>query len=134
MVQKLVPAPFSKIEVKPIRGTATWNFYALLLLYVQVENYKNLFKLWCWPLPLISSFFKKTKGSLELVSLPQFLHDFEGKYFYQLIPFHCLIAFTSCDIGQYAYCNYLFPVADVRNFEINLSFLIKLFSYMTKKF
>ena len=134
MVQKLVPAPFSKIEVKPIRGTATWNFYALLLLYVQVENYKNLFKIWCWPLPLISSFFKKTKGSLELVSLSQFLHDFERKYFYQLMQFHCLNALTSCYIWQYAYCNYLFPVADVRNFEINLSFLIKLFSYKTKKF
>ena len=26
--------------------------------------------------------------------------------FYQLIKFHCLIPFTSWDIGQYEYCNY----------------------------
>ena len=28
---------------------------------------------------------------------------------YWLTKFHCLLAFTSCDIGQYVYCNYLLP-------------------------
>ena len=51
--------------------------------------------------------------------------------FYYLTKFHCLIAFTSWDIGQYVYCNCL-SVCDVINFEINLLFLIKLFFNMTK--
>ena len=38
-----------------------------------------------------------------------------------------LVIFTSRDIGQYVYCNYLLP------FEIILRFRIKLFSYMRKK-
>ena len=41
----------------------------------------------------------------------------------------CLI---SWDTEQYVYCN-CFPVCNVTNFEINLSFLMKPFSCMTKK-
>ena len=26
-----------------------------------------------------------------------------------MTKFHCLVAITSCDTGQYVYCNYLFP-------------------------
>ena len=53
---------------------------------------------------LILSFF--TNKDLELVSLPHFLHDFLKKYisfviFYYLTKSHCLIAYTSWDIGQY---------------------------------
>ena len=48
-----------------------------------------------------------------------------------------LIAFTSLDLGQYVYCNYIaayyFSVCDVINVEINLIFLIKLFFYVTQK-
>ena len=35
------------------------------------------------------------------------------------------------DIGQYAYCN-LFRDCDIINFEVSLTFLIKLFSYLNK--
>ena len=40
---------------------------------------------------------------------------------------------TSWDIGQYVYCNHLFPHCDVINFEINLAFLIKPFFYKAKE-
>ena len=42
---------------------------------------------------------------LGLVSPTRFMYDFSGKMFHvissQLVKFHCLIAFTSADIGQY---------------------------------
>ena len=44
-----------------------------------------------------------------------------------------LIAFTSPDIGQCIYFIIYFLVDDIINFEINLSSLMKPFSYMTKK-
>ena len=44
-----------------------------------------------------------------------------------------LIAITSPGIGQYIYFIIYFLVDDIINFEINLSFLMKPFSYMTKK-
>ena len=44
--------------------------------------------------------------------------------FYQPTKFHCLITFTSWDIGQYVY--------DVMHFRISLFFLIKPFFYMIK--
>ena len=50
--------------------------------------------------------------------------------FYLLTKFHCVVVFTSWDIGKYVFCC---PVCDVINFEINLSFLIKSFSYIMKK-
>ena len=43
-----------------------------------------------------------------------------------------LSAFTSWDIGHYEYCNQCCTVCDVINFEINLSFLIEPFFYITK--
>ena len=49
-----------------------------------------------------------------------------------MTKFHCLIAFTLQNIGQYVYC-ICFPVCDVINFKTDLNFLIKSFSYMTKK-
>ena len=53
--------------------------------------------------------------------------------FYQLTKFHCLIAFTSWNIGQYVYCSCLLTRVWRHNFEIKLIFLIKPFFYMTKK-
>ena len=45
--------------------------------------------------------FDFLEKGLLLVSPPRFEYDFS--------KFHCFIAFTSYDIGQYAYCNYLLP-------------------------
>ena len=51
------------------------------------------------------------KRGLGLVSLTHFPHSFWRKIsllmFYYLTKFHCLVTFTSWDIGQYVYCNYL---------------------------
>ena len=53
----------------------------------------------------------KDKKDLELVSLPQFLHNFWKKklscLFYELTKFHRLVAFTLWDIWPYVYCNCL---------------------------
>ena len=49
------------------------------------------------------------------------------------ISFSGWVAFTSWDIGRYTYCNFCLPVCKVINFEINLSFLIKPFSYIWPK-
>ena len=52
---------------------------------------------------------------LGIVSPPNFLYDFSRKIFLMLYSpcyihiiltgFHCLIAFTSCHVDQYVYCN-----------------------------
>ena len=81
--------------------------------------------------------FDFLKKGLGIVSPPHFMCDFSRKtllklYSINLTKFYCLIAFTSWDIGQYMYCNCLL-CCDVVNFEINLIFLIKPFSYMNKK-
>ena len=54
--------------------------YNLLLLYVQIEDYRNILKL-KFRLVNFTSYktFSKTKRGLELVSLPHFLHDFGRK-------------------------------------------------------
>ena len=52
---------------------------------------------------------------------------------YILSKSHCLIAFTSRDIGQHVHYNCLLTRLDVIKFEINLIFLTKPFRYMTKK-
>ena len=54
----------------------------------------------------------KLRRGLERVSLPHFLNDFCRETFVTLYSinypnFDCQIAFTSWDIGQYVYCNYL---------------------------
>ena len=55
-----------------------------------------------------------SQKGLGLVSPPHFVYDFSKKKknvsrvtYYQLTKFHCLIAFTSRDIGQYVYYNCL---------------------------
>ena len=61
--------------------------------------------------------FNFSEKGLGLVFPPYFEHDFSRKMFHmlhsellhmiQLTKFHCLIAFTFCDIGQYVYYNCL---------------------------
>ena len=108
-----------------------------IFIVCQVKGYRNILKQSCRSLALSHEFFKKTtKGGLELVSLPYFLHDFWKKIFILLYSinifiiqfwFHCLVAFALCDIGQYVHCICLLTRLNVIKFEINLIFLIKLF-------
>ena len=59
--------------------------HSLFWLYVQVEIYQNIITLRCWSLRLtLCKAILKTKRGLELVSLPNFLHDFEKKIFLTL--------------------------------------------------
>ena len=79
-------------------------------------------------------FFKKCLG---LVSPPCFVHDFSRKKFHMLdsinwpnfILWFPLLLEISGNMCTVINC---YPVCDVINFEIYLSFLIKSFSYMTK--
>ena len=114
----------------------------MFLLFVQVGYYQNILKLRCWSLfwpllPYIKLFLKNKKksGTSYPASFSaQFLKkNVSQVIFYQLTKFHFLIVSTSWDIGQYVYCNYLRPICEVISFKINLSFLIKLFFYITKK-
>ena len=71
---------------------------------------------------------------MGLVSLPHFAHDFSRRIFILYsINWPNMTAFTSWDIWQHVYCNCLFPSLYVIHVEIYLSFVIKQFSYMTKK-
>ena len=70
---------------------------------------------------LIQSFFRKTKKALEIVSLPQFLHNFEEKYLLRcivltdLIPmFDCLYFFVM--LGNISIVIVCLPGFDVINF------------------
>ena len=56
--------------------------------------------------------FDFSEKGLGLVSPPQFVYDFFNKnvahdIFYELTKFSCLIAFTSRDIVQYLYSNWV---------------------------
>ena len=87
---------------------------------------------------VIESFFKKkTKKVLELVSLSHFLHDFWRKIFVTLhfIKWPNLIAWLPLlleILGNMYIIVICCPVCDILSFEINHSFLIKLFFYITK--
>ena len=76
-------------------------------------NKTNCIKLYClsyWFRGMLN--FDFLEKDLGIVSSPHFVYNFTRKNVshdksYQLTRFHCLIAFTSWDIGQYVYCNCL---------------------------
>ena len=81
-------------------------------------------------LPHIKLFQKNKKSSgttLRASFFSWFLKSNSHDTFNYLTKFHFLIAFNSWDIGQYVYCNCLFPILCRQKFEINRSFLIKPF-------
>ena len=118
----------------------SWNIMHKKLFYFQIEIYQNILKLRCWPLAFtfIKLFLKKTKRSLELVSLPHFLSGFWRKIFLML-HFICwpnFIAWLSLvlDIlGNICITIICCPICGVINFEMNHSFFIMSFFYITEK-
>ena len=78
-----------------------------LFLYIQFKDYQKLLKLKRWLIAFTSdkAFLKSKKRSGT--SFPAWFLKIHVILYY-LTKFHCLIAFTSWDIGQYVYCNYLF--------------------------
>ena len=127
--EKLIRDPFLKNE--------NWAYlsldqqfeilYNIFLRYIQVEDYRNILKLTCWLLAFISyqTFLKNKKRSET--NLLVFLSTLLLKNNISHVIFLLEILSNSCIVITY------FPVDEFINFEINLSFLIKLLSYMTKK-
>ena len=82
---------------------------------------------------------KKTERGLELVSWSHFLRDFLEKnlahaIFFYLTKSLCLIGFTLVIFSNMCIVIVCCWVYDTINVEINHSFLIKPFSYVTTKF
>ena len=80
----------------------------------------------------------KIKRGLELVSLPYSIHDSWRKIFLTLYFFKWPISLPDCLYFLRHWVKMCIviiccPVCDVINFEINHSFLIKLFFYINKK-
>ena len=110
----------------------------MFLLYEQVEFYQNILKLSCWPLAftLYKVFFEKT--CLQLISLPHFMRDFWRKILLALYLINRPSSIASLPLllqilGNMCIVIIFCPVCDVINFEINHSFFIKPFFYITKK-
>ena len=81
---------------------------------------------------LILSFFKKKKRDLELVSPPHFLHDFWRELFLWLYSitwpnFNVWLPLLREILGKMCIVNVCQPGCDVKDFAINLIFLITLF-------
>ena len=117
-------------EVKASGQQFSFNIYWWILFRTYNKN-----KLWkiseYWSRKVSGSNFSTTFG------VRFFEKNLPRVIFYYLIKFRCLVVFTSWDIGQYVYYNYLFPSLFPSlfpvNFEINISFLIKPFFYTTLK-
>ena len=112
---------------------------SLFLLYVQVEVYQNILKLSCWPFTftLYEAFLKNKKTSLKLVFLLHFLHNFRRQIFLTLFfvnrpNFIAWLSLLLEILNNMCIDITCCRVCDVMNFEINLSFLVKLFFYITK--
>ena len=88
-------------------------------------------------LPYVKLFLKIKRG-LKLVSLPYFLHEFWRKifltrYFDNWLNFIAWLSFLLEILGNMCIVIICCPVCEVINVEVNHSFLIKPFSYITKK-
>ena len=80
--------------------------------------------------------FQKTRSSLKLpASVYKWLlkKSISQAIFYWLTKFHRLIAFSSWDVGDMGIVVVCFPSCGLINVKIDLNFLIKSFSHMTKK-
>ena len=101
------------------------KFYGLLWLYAKLRA-TEIFKLWQRPLAFtLYEASLETRRGLELAHLAHFCIIFEEKYF------SCYIFWTDqISLSDFFYFARYWAICvscDVKNFEINLIFLIKLF-------
>ena len=104
---------FWKIKIVDISRSIIKSSIQPIFTACQVEGYQNILKLSCRLLRFISykTFWKNKKRSRT--SLPALFSAWFLKksiylvIFYYLTKFHCVVRFTSWDIGQYVYCNCL---------------------------
>ena len=120
-------------------GSIIYGFMQLVFTVCQIEDYRNILKLSCRLLAFISNkAVLKTKRGLPLVSLPHFLDDFWRKIFLLLysITLPNVIVWLSLPreiLHNMCIVTVSQPCCDVKNFEINLIFLIRaIFSLWSK--
>ena len=133
MVEKLVPDPFLKNKNWAYLLISGLKFVKVCFIAWQVEGYRNRLKLSCRPLAFTHiKLFYKIKRCLELVSLPDFLHNFWRKTFLLLYsinwPNFIVWLHLLCEIlGNMCIAIVCKPGCDIMNFGVNLIFLIKPF-------
>ena len=101
--------------------------YSLFLLYVQLEVYQNILKLRCLTLRF---FWTKRDLIFRMISWEKLnlkLYSTKWRNFIVLLPLILEI------LGKMSMIIICFPICDIINFEINHSFHIKPFSYMSRK-
>ena len=127
MVEKLFPDPFLKNQNWAYFRINSLNIYEVLnLLYIKLRTIKiHLHETEDHLLLPHIKLFQKTKGGLELVSLPHLLHDFWRKMLFSnfivWLPLFYEILDNMCTV---IVCE---PGCDVITFEINLAFQVKSF-------
>ena len=101
--------PFFKISKLSISGSRVQSFIQFAFIVCQVEGYRNILKLSLQTIAFTSykAFLKNEKRSrtcLPASFSAWFLkRNISLVIIYYLSKFHCQVAFTSWDIGQYVY-------------------------------
>ena len=140
MVKKLVSDPVIKCHNWTFFWTDSLKWYKVCVYCLCLSRGLRKFinpKVLTTCFHLIYSFFKKIKRDQELVSLPHFLHNIWRKMFLMLYfinwqNFIYWLPFLLEILGNLSVIIIFCPACDVINIEINHSFLVKSFFYITK--
>ena len=126
MVEKLVPDPFIKIKFEHISGLTVWNILKFAFIVRLSRNLPKHIKT-----EMFTTFVPHIKLFLWLIFCMIFNEHISHVIFYWLTKFYCLIVFLMI-MGNMCIVIICCAVCWVINFEINFSFLIKLFFYINK--
>ena len=113
VLETLFPGPFLNNQYWAYLWINSLKFYTVCFFICQVEGYRNILKLSCKTLAFASYIVFLKNKMRSGTSLPvSFSAWFLKKIIflvisYYLTKFHCLVAFTLWDIGQYVYCSHL---------------------------
>ena len=117
MVEKILLDLFIKNQNWAYLLINSLKLYTQLVLIVsQVENFQSILKLSWLAFTSYKAFLKKKKNQNKKRFRTSLRVSFSTRFFkkifcfvmfYYLTKFHSLVAFTSWDIWQYVYCNYL---------------------------
>ena len=129
VAEKLVPNPFLKNQNWSYLWINSLKFYTVYFIIYQVKGYRNIVNLSCRSLAFGSykAFLKKRKKSGTSPPASFSAWFLTKNVSLVILKFHFVVAFTSWDIEQYVYNNYLLSGCYVTNFEIKLIFWIKPF-------
>ena len=113
MVKELFPDPFLINQNWAYLWIISLKFTQLVFIVCQVEGHRNILKVSCSSFGFTSyKAFLESKERSGTSVAGSFFALFLNKYisliiFYYLTKLHCLVPFTSWDIGQYMHYNYL---------------------------